>query len=147
MEYAKDTMTYDFSRFDMNAAPEIPVKVEIEEVPQRPKTQRELHNERARDARLVVRVMGASLLLMLLLSIQILTNLKLNEYTDMYYNEKLMLSVAKSENVRLQVKYDEMISPERIAEIAEQKFGMVKREQSQVTYFDLAKEDKVVISK
>lgn len=147
MEYIKDGRAYDLSRFDMNAAPELPQKRKLEKVPSRHKTKRELHNERARDARLVFRVMSASLLLVVLLSVQIFTNLKLNEYAGLYAEEQAKLAVAKSENVRLKAEYDSMISPEKIAEIAQQRFGMVKREQSQVTYFDLSKEDQVVICK
>ncbi len=147
MEYTKDGRAYDLSRFDMNAAPELPLKRKLEEVPSKSKTKKELHNDRAKDARLVVRVMSASFLLVLLLSVQIFTNLKLNEYAGLYAEEQARLATAKSENIRLQAAYDAMISPEKIAEMAEQKFGMVKREQSQVTYFDLSKEDKVVICK
>ncbi len=50
------------------------------------------------------------------------------------------LSVAQSENVALQMQYNSMMSVDKIEEYAQEKLGMVKRENYQISYFDISDE-------
>lgn len=50
------------------------------------------------------------------------------------------LSVVESENVSLKMKYNSMMSMDKIEEYAQSELGMVKRESYQVEYFDISDE-------
>lgn len=50
------------------------------------------------------------------------------------------LSVVESENISLKMKYNSMMSMDKIEEYAQSKLGMVKRESYQVEYFDISDE-------
>ena len=48
------------------------------------------------------------------------------------------LSVVESENISLKMKYNSMMSMDKIEEYAQSELGMVKRESYQVEYFDIS---------
>ncbi len=48
------------------------------------------------------------------------------------------LKIAEAENVSLQMKYNSMMSVDKIEEYAQSKLGMVKRESYQISYFDIS---------
>lgn len=50
------------------------------------------------------------------------------------------LSVVESENISLKMKYNSMMSIDKIEEYAQSELGMVKRESYQVEYFDISDE-------
>lgn len=50
------------------------------------------------------------------------------------------LSVVESENISLKMKYNSMMSMDKIEEYAQSELGMVKRESYQVEYFDISDE-------
>ena len=50
------------------------------------------------------------------------------------------LSVVESENISLNMKYNSMMSMDKIEEYAQSELGMVKRESYQVEYFDISDE-------
>ena len=50
------------------------------------------------------------------------------------------LSVVESENISLKMKYNSMMSMDKIEEYAQSELGMVKRESYQVEYFDISAE-------
>ena len=50
------------------------------------------------------------------------------------------LSVVESENISLKMKYNSMMSMDKIEEYAQSELGMVKRESYQVEYFDISEE-------
>lgn len=53
-------------------------------------------------------------------------------------NEKSELKIAQSENVRLQMQFNSLMSMDNIEEYAQTKLGLVKRESYQVRYFDMS---------
>ncbi len=55
-------------------------------------------------------------------------------------NAKNELSIAQSENVSLQMKYNSLMAVDKIEEYAQSKLGMVKRESYQIDYFDISDE-------
>ncbi len=48
------------------------------------------------------------------------------------------LSIAQSENISLQMKYNSLMAIDKVEEYAQSKLGMVKRESYQIDYFDIS---------
>jgi len=143
-----NSQAYDLSLFDMAAAPKRAEEKrrEFKVVEPKRKTKNEIRQEKAKDARLVARVVSVSLVLFTLIGMQIFANLRLNEISTLYAAEQKRLEIAQSENVRLQAAVDKMIKPETISELAETKLGMIQRENYQVSFFDLSEGDSVVLN-
>ena len=64
-----------------------------------------------------------------------LTNLQIDLTT-----KQNQLSIVESENISLKMKYNSMMSMDKIEEYAQSELGMVKRESYQVEYFDISSE-------
>ncbi len=143
-----NSQAYDLSLFDMSAAEKRAEEKrrEFKVVEPKRKTQNEIKQERARDARIVARVAFVSLILFTIIGMQIFANLRFNEISALYKEQERRYEIAESENVRLQMKLNEMIAPEKISELAETKLGMVQRENYQVSFFDLSEGDSVVLN-
>lgn len=60
--------------------------------------------------------------------------------------QKNRLSIAQSENVRLNAELSSKLSMSKIENYAENKLGMVKADNFQITYIDRSKGDKIVVS-
>lgn len=56
-------------------------------------------------------------------------------------DQKAALKTAQSENVRLQMQFNSLMSMDKIDEYAQTKLGMVKKESYQVRYFDMTDDD------
>ena len=56
------------------------------------------------------------------------------------------ISIAESENVRLNAELNSMIDTQKTIEYAETKLGMVKAENYQITYIDLSEGDEFVVA-
>lgn len=56
-------------------------------------------------------------------------------------DQKSELKIAQSENVRLQMQFNSLMSMDKIEEYAQTKLGLVKRESYQVRYFDMSEDD------
>lgn len=56
-------------------------------------------------------------------------------------DRKTALQTAQSENVRLQMRFNSIMSIDNIDEYARTKLGMVKRESYQVRYFDITEDE------
>ena len=56
-------------------------------------------------------------------------------------NQKAALQTAQSENVRLRMQFNSLMSVDKIEEYAQTRLGMVKRESYQVRYFDMSEQD------
>ena len=65
----------------------------------------------------------------------------LTNYQSELADQKAALQTAQSENVRLQMKFNSIMSIDNIDEYAQTKLGMVKRENYQIRYFDLAEDE------
>ncbi len=146
--YNNVSQAYDLSLFDMSAPQKVAEekRKEFEVVKPIKKTKEQIHLENVKDAKLVLRVALVSLILFTLIGMQIFANLRLNEFTALYNQQQNRLQIAQSENTRLKMEFDSMVAPEKIAELAESKLGMVQRENYQVSFFDLSEGDSVVVS-
>lgn len=57
------------------------------------------------------------------------------------------LSVSESEYTSLQMKYNKLLSPDKVEEYARDELGMVKKENYQIRYFDLSGSDGAQLTK
>lgn len=73
-------------------------------------------------------------------------NSKINVLERQIANVESQLSIAESENVRLNAELSSKISTDKIEDYAENVLGMVKAENYQISYIDLSKGDRIVVS-
>lgn len=92
------------------------------------------------------KIVTVSLVLLVLMSALLYGRMKADELDRQIQNTKSELSVAQSENVRLNMKLDSMISLKNVEEYAQTNLGMVKMENHQIEYIDLSGEDKATVS-
>lgn len=68
----------------------------------------------------------------------------LTNYQSELADQRTALKAAQSENIRLQMQFNSLMSMDKIEEYAQTKLGMVKRESYQVRYFDMSEDDNEV---
>lgn len=78
---------------------------------------------------------------LLVLGSLIYSRVMLTNYQAELADQKAALQTAQSENVRLQMQFNSLMSMDKIEEYAQTKLGMVKRESYQVRYFDMSEDD------
>ena len=107
-----NSQAYDLSLFDMSAAPKRAEerRKEFKIVEPQRKTKKEIQLEKAKDARLVMRVVVVSLMLFTLIGMQILTNHRLNEISAYYEEQQNRLKIAERENLILWLHLKKFLS-------------------------------------
>ena len=78
---------------------------------------------------------------LLILGSLIYRRVMLTNYQSELADQKAALKTEQSENVRLQMQFNSLMSMDKIEEYAQTKLGMVKRESYQVRYFDMSEDD------
>ena len=78
---------------------------------------------------------------LLILGSLIYSRVMLTNYQSELADQKAALKTEQSENVRLQMQFNSLMSMDKIEEYAQTKLGMVKRESCQVRYFDMLEDD------
>ena len=78
---------------------------------------------------------------LLILGSLIYGRVMLTNYQSELADQKAALKTEQSENVRLQMQFNSLMSMDKIEEYAQTKLGMVKRESYQVRYFDMSEDD------
>ena len=78
---------------------------------------------------------------LLILGSLIYSRVMLTNYQSELADQKAALKTEQSENVRLQIQFNSLMSMDKIEEYAQTKLGMVKRESYQVRYFDMSEDD------
>lgn len=78
---------------------------------------------------------------LLILGSLIYSRVMLTNYQSELADQKAALKTEQSENVRLQMHFNSLMSMDKIEEYAQTKLGMVKRESYQVRYFDMSEDD------
>lgn len=78
---------------------------------------------------------------LLILGSLIYSRVMLTNYQSELADQKAALKTEQSENVRLQMQFNSLMSMDKIEEYAQTKLGMVKRESYQVRYFDMSEDD------
>ena len=81
-----------------------------------------------------------------MLSALLYGRIKVDELDRQISAAETKITTAQSENVRLNMQLDSMISLENVEEYARDNLGMVKMESYQIEYIDLSGTDKVTLS-
>lgn len=120
------------------------VKLEVVAKPKPSASQvkREMHMTALQSAK----ILAVSLLLLTMLSALLYGRFKVDELDREISNINTQITAAQSENVRLNMQIDSVISLKNVEDYAQTKLGMVKMENHQIEYIDLSGEDKVVLS-
>jgi len=107
----------------------------------KPATQSDIQAEIKSSRRAALKTSVVALAFLIILGSFIYGRVVLTEYQMQLNEQKQVLELAQSENVRLQMKFNSMMSMDKIEEYAQSELGMVKRENYQVSYFDISSED------
>jgi len=102
--------------------------------------------EMRRTALQTAKVIAVAVLLLTMLSTLLYGRFKVDELDREISNLTAEITAAQSENVRLNMKLDSVISLKNVEDYAQTRLGMVKMENHQIEYIDLSGEDKVVLS-
>lgn len=98
----------------------------------------------AREARestkMAIRACAFALAMFIVIGAIIVCHVQLTNYQLDLAVKQNELNVAESENIALKMKYNSMMSIDKIEEYAESELGMVKRESYQVEYYDISDE-------
>ena len=128
-------------------------KIETTVVPAADKPKMELVNKPKKTLNQVKREMHASALqsaisifLLSMLSALLYGRIKVDELDRQISAAETKITTAQSENVRLNMQLDSMISLKNVEEYAQTNLGMVKMESYQIEYIDLSGADKVTVS-
>ena len=81
-----------------------------------------------------------------LIAFQIYSRVQVDELDRQLDTINSEISILDSENTRLNMQLDSIISLDKVDEYAQNTLGMVKVENYQVSYVDLSKGDKVSVS-
>ena len=149
---ANENFALDLDLFDVEKSGYVPTiepkknrLKELELLMPKPVTKKEFEAETKDHRRIVARVCAFALVAIMFFCPLILCRV---EYTKRQYDlvqAQNELKVAQSYKVELTTKLNAMISKESIADYAENKLGMVKRENYQISYFDISDEGGVVL--
>lgn len=91
-------------------------------------------------------ILGAAISLLVVISMLLYGRIKVDELDRKIQSKKNEISIAQSENVRLNMALDSMISLKNVEEYAQNNLGMVKMDNHQIEYIDLSGEDKASVS-
>ena len=87
-----------------------------------------------------------AVLMLTLFSAVLYGRFKVDELDREISNINTEITAAQSENVRLNMQIDSVISLKNVEDYAQTQLGMVKMESHQIEYIDLSGEDRVVLS-
>lgn len=88
-----------------------------------------------------IRAAIIALTTLLVLGSLIYSRVMLTNYQSELADQKSALKTAQSENIKLQMQFNSLMSKDKIEEYAQTELGMVKRESYQVRYFDMTEDD------
>lgn len=121
-------------------------KPRMELVKKPKKTLYQAKKEMQRTALQTAKIIVVSVFLLSMLAALLFSRIKVDELDRQISDAQTKITSAQSENVRLNMKLDSMISLEKVESYAQTNLGMVKMENHQIEYIDLSGSDKVVLS-
>lgn len=119
-------------------------KIELVKKPKKTYKQvkQEMHSTAFQSAKIIV----ISLFLLTMLAALLYSRVQVDELDRQIAATKTNITAAQSENIRLNMQLDSMISLKKVEEYAQMNLGMVKVESHQIEYIDLSGEDSVIVS-
>lgn len=143
------------SSYERNAARQLSAVPKPKKAPPKPKlevvraprrTASQARNEMHRSALQTAKILSVALLLITMLATLLYGRLKADELEREISNVNTKLEAAQSENVRLNMQIESVISLKNVEDYAQSQLGMVKMESNQIEYIDLSGDDKVTLS-
>lgn len=110
------------------------------------KTRAQLRAESRRSRAKALKVLMVCTVFFSLIAFQIYSRVQVDELDRQLDTINSEISILDSENTRLNMQLDSIISLDKVDEYAQNTLGMVKVENYQVSYVDLSKGDKVSVS-
>lgn len=110
------------------------------------KTKAQLRAEELRNAKKAVKVLSVCAILFTLIFFQIYSQVQVDELDRKLDDINKQIEVVESENTRLSMELDSIISLDKVDDYAQNVLGLVKVENYQVSYIDLSGEDAITQS-
>lgn len=150
MQRFEGNAAYDLSNFDDSLQRQPKIDEVIAPRPQIVKRQKKSKAQLKREARTTnakaFRVIGIICFLLLAFGILIMGRAQLTEKSDQLAKMEKQLSIAQSENTRLNMELDSRVSLNNVETYARDVLGMAKQEKYQIEYVDLSIGNKLVLS-
>lgn len=158
MAVYRGTEAYDYNRVNSNMnnrassnAPKIRQMPQSAPAPQnRPtivrKTRSQLKAETRRANRRAFKALSVAVVMLCFVGMVIYSRVQLDEISRDITRTQSQMGVLQSENTRLEMKLNSMVSLNKVDDYAKNVLGMVKQEGYQVEYVDLEGTDKVLVS-
>lgn len=106
----------------------------------KPVSRAEVESETRESRKMALRACTFALVALLMIGSLIFCRVEYTNYQLELNSAQSELSIAQSENIALQMRYNSMMSIDKVEEYAQSKLGMVKRESYQISYFDISGE-------
>ncbi|MBQ8575974.1 MAG: hypothetical protein IJ447_08015 [Clostridia bacterium] len=144
---ANENFALDLDLFDVQKSGYVPQqetpKIKIQKpklLEPKPVSRAEVESETRESRKMAVRACTFALVALLMIGSLIFCRVEYTNYQLDLNSAQSELSIAQSENIALQMKYNSMMSIDKVEEYAQSKLGMVKRESYQISYFDISDE-------
>jgi len=129
------TPAYDYDNFGVRVLDEERVERRLRIVEKR-KQEKQLKEQAARSARNSFKIVIVSAILFTMVAAVMYCRVQLNEINAQYNNVKSQITVAESDNVRLNMELDAKASVYNIDEYAVEVLNMYKIGEQQITYLE-----------
>lgn len=141
-----EMLALDLDLFDVQKSAYVPQETPKKRI-QKPKlletkpvSRMQTAQEARESTKMAIRACAFALVMFLAIGAIIVCHVQLTNLQIDLTQKQNELSVVESENISLKMKYNSMMSIDKIEEYAQSELGMVKRESYQVEYFDISDE-------
>lgn len=144
MAVKDETLALDLDLFDNTKNGYVPAERKKKKaqkpklVQPKPVSRKQVESEVRASRVAAARVCAVALFALIILGSLIYSRVVLTNCKSELYKQNQILETAQSENVRLNMKFNSMMSMDKIEEYAQSQLGMVKKESYQVRYFDMS---------
>jgi cell division protein FtsB len=144
---ANETIALDLDLFDVQKNSYVPQETPKKRI-QKPKllepqkvSRAQIAQESRESTKMAIRACTFALAMFIAIGAIIFCHVELTQLQIDLTQAQNQLSIVESENVALEMKYNSLMSVDKIEEYAQSELGMVKRENYQISYFDISAED------
>ncbi len=141
-----ETAALDLDLFDVQKNAYVPQEIPKKRI-QKPKllepkpvSRAQIAHESRESTKMAIRACAFALAMFLTIGAIIFCQVELTNLQIELTAKQNELSVLESENVSLKMKYNSMMSIDKVEEYAQSELGMVKRDSYQIDYFDISGE-------
>ncbi len=110
------------------------------------KTRAQLKAETRRANLRAIKALATAAVLLCFVGLSIFSRIKLDEVKREIATQQSKINIIESDNTKLEMKLNSMVSLDKVDEYAQNTLGMVKQEGYQVDYVNLSGSDEVLVS-